>query len=428
MADSSANSPPSSLLIGTGEYTTGWTGKGASDSDKGAGVVGLVFFDLRSRGKVSERICMAGTNGSKFPDIRQHLKEKIEDFYGLSTAFENFPKGEVRNYEAYKDAVQSMSPGDVAVIFTPDDTHYQIAKACLERGLHVMLTKPAVKTLKEHIDLVDIAAKNGVLLQLEVHKRFDPIYRDARSRIQNLGEFNYFYSFMSQPTQQLETFKAWAGKSSDISYYLNSHHIDFHVWSQRGRSIPVTVQAMGSNGVARKVLDRECEDTITLTVNWKSLNSNSNGVAVYTSSWTDAQADVWSQQRWFYLGSEGHINVDQAHRGYTVATNEPGKFKSQNPLFFRYTPDERGCYAGHQCYGHLSFERFVDAVNDIRSGKCTAADCDEFLPTGNTTRQMTAILEAGRLSLDNAGKAVRLLYDNAQIIGLELQDSLRANM
>ena len=35
---------------------------------------------------------------------------------------------------------------------------------------------------------------------------------------------------MSQPKHQLDTFRAWAGKSSDISYYLNSHHIDFHEW------------------------------------------------------------------------------------------------------------------------------------------------------------------------------------------------------
>ena len=34
---------------------------------------------------------------------------------------------------------------------------------------------------------------------------------------------NFCYFFL------LDTFKAWAGKSSDISYYLNSHHIDFHV-------------------------------------------------------------------------------------------------------------------------------------------------------------------------------------------------------
>lgn len=38
--------------IGTGEYTTGFVGGGQSGSDKKVGVVGLVLFDLRRRGKV----------------------------------------------------------------------------------------------------------------------------------------------------------------------------------------------------------------------------------------------------------------------------------------------------------------------------------------------------------------------------------------
>ena len=45
-------SPPAVLMVGTGEYTTGYVGGEAADSDKGAGVVGLVMFDLRRRGKV----------------------------------------------------------------------------------------------------------------------------------------------------------------------------------------------------------------------------------------------------------------------------------------------------------------------------------------------------------------------------------------
>ncbi len=32
----------------------------------------------------------------------------------------------------------------------------------------------------------------------------------------------------TMPLCQLETFRDWAGKSSDISYYLNSHLVDFH--------------------------------------------------------------------------------------------------------------------------------------------------------------------------------------------------------
>lgn len=53
------------LMVGTGEYTTGYVGGTASDSDKGAGVVALTMFDLRRRSKV-DRVGMCGVNVSTF--------------------------------------------------------------------------------------------------------------------------------------------------------------------------------------------------------------------------------------------------------------------------------------------------------------------------------------------------------------------------
>ena len=58
----------------------------------------------------------------------------------------------------------------------PRSTHYEIAMAAVERGLHVMVTKPAVKTLAHHLSLIEAAKKKGVFVMVEVHKRFDPIY------------------------------------------------------------------------------------------------------------------------------------------------------------------------------------------------------------------------------------------------------------
>lgn len=64
--------PPSVLMVGTGEYTTGFVGGGASGSDKKVGVVGLTLFDLRRRGKVGD-LSMVGVSGKKFPGIRESL-------------------------------------------------------------------------------------------------------------------------------------------------------------------------------------------------------------------------------------------------------------------------------------------------------------------------------------------------------------------
>jgi len=70
-ANPAAGSKPLNvLMVGTGEYTTGFVGGGASGSDKKVGVVGLTLFDLRRRGKVGE-LSMVGTTGSKFPAIRK---------------------------------------------------------------------------------------------------------------------------------------------------------------------------------------------------------------------------------------------------------------------------------------------------------------------------------------------------------------------
>jgi len=238
LADASA---PGCLMVGTGEYTTGYVGGAAADSDKGAGVVGLVMMDLRKRGKVG-RLAMCGVNGGKFPGIRAHMQRAIGDVYaGLDLSFESFPADSVTDPLSYHTAIASMKKGDLVTVFTPDDTHFDIALAAVKRGLHVLVTKPIVKTLEHHRLLAEAAREAGVLVMVEVHKRYDPIYVDARDRIAGLGQFSYMYAYMSQPKHQLETFKAWAGKASDISYYLNSHHVDFSEWACLGAAKPVKV-------------------------------------------------------------------------------------------------------------------------------------------------------------------------------------------
>lgn len=408
MAYLNATKGPNAILFGTGEYTTGLTPSGQAKSDKSLGVVGLTFFDLRARGKIGDRIALVGTSAEKESKIRDHFRDNLTFTNIGSKEFEFFPKSG-KNPKAYEEAIKAFTPGDVCTVFTPDDTHFEICKAALQGGLHVLVTKPMVKTLAQHKELVGIAKEKGVLLQIEVHKRFDLIYNDARQRLQTLGNFGYFTSFMSQPKMQLETFRDWAGISSDISYYLNSHHVDFHVWAMQGIAKPVSVYATASTGTAEKILGRPCEDTITLNVVWQN-HSGSTGHALYTSSWTASKSDVHSQQRFFCQMETAEVTVDQAHRGYYVAEDGVG-FNSCNPLFIRNKPDSMGRYVGQGCYGYITFERFVEAASAITKGSAKPSDFDTELPTGYSTLQVTAILEAGRKSLDE-NRVVTIIYDD----------------
>lgn len=209
-------------MVGTGEYTTGYVAStgSASTSDKKIGVVGLTMFDLRRRGLVSD-LSMVGVSGKKYPAIRTHLQKNIQEVYNnLDVSFTSFPADNTSDPEAYKRAIDALPKGSAVTIFTPDPTHYPIALYAIQRGHHVLITKPATKLLSEHLHLLSEAKKAGVLVYIEHHKRYDPAYTDAKFKTKSLGTFNYWYSYMSQPKSQLQTFASWAGKESDISYYL----------------------------------------------------------------------------------------------------------------------------------------------------------------------------------------------------------------
>lgn len=86
-------------------------------------------------------------------------------------------------------------------------------------------------------------------------------------------------------------------------------------------------------------------------------------------------------------------------------------YRSVNPLFMKYTPSD-GKFAGQLGYGYRSFEVFVDAVAAINRGEKTAADFDHnTVASLASTFRSTAILEAGRISLDN-NKPVRIVYND----------------
>lgn len=340
-------------------------------------------------------------------------------YNNLDTSFDSFPANDQKDPDAYKAAIDSLKPGDAISIFTPDPTHFPIARYAIERGIHVLVTKPAVKALKEHQELADLAHAKGVYVFVEHHKRFDPAYADARAKAQKLGDFNYFYSYMSQPKSQLETFKAWAGRESDISYYLNSHHVDIcdSMVQQRGY-LPTKVTATSSTGVALDLgCDPATEDTISLLVTWENKNDASKrAVGVYTASWTAPQrAGVHSNQYFHYLGANGEIRIDQAKRGYDVADDDVGQLVWYNPFYMRYAPDEDGNFAGQTGYGYISLEKFVDGCRAINAGKATVEDLDnkKDLPTLRNTIATTAILEAGRRSIDEK-REVKIIVEGGQ--------------
>jgi D-galacturonate reductase len=62
-----------------------------------------------------------------------------------------------------------------------------------------------------------------------------------------------------------------------------------------------------------------------------------------------------------------------------------------------------------------SFEAFIDACLRVNDGLASVESFDHQLATIGTTYRTTAILEAGRRSLDEGGRPIAIVYgDDAQ--------------
>jgi len=97
-----------------------------------------------------------------------------------------------QNYEEMMDEV------DAGIVSTPTSEHFRISMSLLERGKHVLVEKPITETVEQAEQLVELARKNGLLLQVGHLERFNPAVEVVENMIsdpkfievQRLGSFS----------------------------------------------------------------------------------------------------------------------------------------------------------------------------------------------------------------------------------------------
>lgn len=79
--------------------------------------------------------------------------------------------GTARRFTSYGELLEAMPQLDAVALTTPPTVRYDIARACLERGLHVLLEKPPSVTLTDVHDLACIAQAEQRTLFTTWHAR-----------------------------------------------------------------------------------------------------------------------------------------------------------------------------------------------------------------------------------------------------------------
>ncbi|KAJ6263691.1 Alpha-N-acetylgalactosaminidase [Drechslerella dactyloides] len=141
----------------------------------------------------------------------------------------------------YRDTDSLFKDPDVhlVIISTPSPGHYDLARAALEHGKHVVVEKPFCPTTKECTELITLAASKSLLLTVYQNRRFDSDFLTLKKYLNTTPSSKLLHPTISV-TSQFNRYrlpdstagsaqKAWKTENvpgNGILYDLGSHLID----------------------------------------------------------------------------------------------------------------------------------------------------------------------------------------------------------
>ncbi len=193
--------------------------------------------------------------------------------------------------QAFVDYWPLLNLVDAATIVVPTRLHFAVAAEFLRRGIHVLVEKPLAADLAEAEALAEMAALNGVTLQVGHIERFNPAFEDLLSR----------------PLQAkfitCERLGPFTGRSTDIGVVLDLMIHDLDLLLALVSSAVESVEALGVS------LFGDNEDVASARLRF------ANGcVANVTAS----RASPQPLRRMHVWGPEGYAKLDFQKRSLTL--------------------------------------------------------------------------------------------------------------
>lgn len=119
---------------------------------------------------------------------------------------------------------------ELIVVSTPNETHFAMAKRCLEAGRHVVIDKPFAATSEEAAELGALATKKGVRVIPFHNRRWDGDFLTVRKLLKDssVGRLVTFESHFDRfrPIPRENTWKEAGNKANGMLFDLGPHLVD----------------------------------------------------------------------------------------------------------------------------------------------------------------------------------------------------------
>jgi predicted dehydrogenase len=139
--------------------------------------------------------------------------------------------------------ILSKHKPDVLFVATPDHLHTAPILAAVEKGVHVVAEKPLALSLDETKAIVEKSRAAGVVVAVDMHKRYDSFLRSAfLDVVPRLGELLYARAVLEEPLEVSTQIFKWAASSNPFSYVgvhwtdLFAYYLNVYKESPRAKS------------------------------------------------------------------------------------------------------------------------------------------------------------------------------------------------
>lgn len=271
------------------------------------------------------------------------------------------------------DAVGKLlrEPVDAVCIATPDDRHFPCVKKALEAGKHVLIEKPAVLSLMELDELVELARRKNVLAKVVYHKLADPDHKMLRTRVADgiLRHVNNGYCSLLEPKSiSRQQFSEWiAGRNP--ATYVACHYLKLIDFTFGPDWRLARISGTGQRGLVGPT-DGTTWDSVQLQVVYTYTDNREAAFDIHTSWVTPDNFPGYVEQEVQFRFDNGVWNSHQRKRGVEVTIED------RSPIEFKYTPNHH--YSGkfkepsgersQRGYGIEVLRRFFEEVAFVEFG------------------------------------------------------------
>ncbi len=219
---------------------------------------------------------------------------------------------------------------DAVFITTPTRLHYEMTKTALEAGLHVFVEKPFCLSPEEGLELVDLAARKGVVNQVGYHNRFLGTFQEARRLLASdqIGGVYHVLGEVYGPVVLRQSKKTWRSdptKGGGCLYDYATHIVNL---MQYLVGPPEEV----SGAVMQSIFSVGVPDAVYCTLRY---GSGASGQV--RANWSDDTYRKLSTQVTIF-GQKGKIRVD-AQEMHVHFREQPGEDSYERGWNVRWVTD-----------------------------------------------------------------------------------------